>query len=79
MSKYVFPQRASLRHSGWATGNQNDVKSVNFIFCWQECMTNLQVSHLYRSEVVHVKLSQLVSVTNYLYITSIDIENNCSR
>ena len=42
-------------------------------------MTNLQVSHLYKSEVAHVKLSQLVSVTNYLYITSIVIENNCSR
>ena len=41
-------------------------------------MTNLQVSHLYKSEVVHVKLSQLVNVTNFLYITSIDIENNCS-
>ena len=39
-------------------------------------MTNLQVSHLYKSEVVHVKLPQLVSVTNYLYITSIDIGNN---
>ena len=31
-------------------------------------MTNLQVSHLYRSEVVHVKLSQLVSV-NYTCIS----------
>ena len=26
-------------------------------------MTNMQVSHLYKSEVVHVKLSQLASVT----------------
>ena len=26
-------------------------------------MTNLKVSHLYKSEVVHVKLSQLASVT----------------
>ena len=42
-------------------------------------MTNLQVSHLYKNEVVHVKLSQLVSVTSYLYITSVDIEDNCSR
>ena len=31
-------------------------------------MTNLQVSHLYKSEVVHVKLSQLVSV-NYTCIS----------
>ena len=34
------------------------------------------LSHLYKSEVVHVKLPQLVSVINYLYITSIDIGNN---